>query len=198
MTHLALYRFHIGPGLHQPSGVASPQHLPVQTRNPQSSSDVRPGELVWDDLKYISVADARAQWRKVKPERDDILSTKGGTTGMAKVVDFDKDVGVWVHIAVLKLRKEVVVPVWLEHMLNSRFCYQQSQELTFGIANRDPGLKRIPRIRIYLPPLPLQQKFAALLPRWGLELLDRESDGGVVCRQTLILVFPFNQPIFGE
>jgi type I restriction enzyme S subunit len=128
-----------------------------------STRNVRPGELVWDDLKYISVADAQAQWRKVKPERDDILYTKGGTTGMAKVVDFDKDVAVWVHIAVLKLRKEVVVPVWLEHMLNSRFCYQQSQELTFGIVNRDLGLKRMPRIRIYLPPLPLQRKFAALV-----------------------------------
>ncbi|HEX8817017.1 MAG TPA: restriction endonuclease subunit S [Terriglobales bacterium] len=105
------------------------------------------------------------QWRKVKPEVGDILYTKGGTTGMAKTVDFKKEVAVWVHIPVLKLRKDTVVPVWLENMLNSQFCYQQSQELTFGIVNRDLGLKRMPHIRIYLPPLPLQQKFAALVER---------------------------------
>jgi type I restriction enzyme S subunit len=141
-----------------------------------STRNVRPGELVWDDLKYISVADARAQWRKVKPEIGDILYTKGGTTGMAKTVDFDKEVAVWVHITVLKLRKELVAPVWLENMLNSRFCYQQSQELTFGIVNRDLGLKRMPRIRIYLPPLPLQQKFAALVQRVDcLRAVQRES-----------------------
>ena len=130
-----------------------------------STRNVRPGELIWDDLKYISIADAQVQWRKVKPEIGDILYTKGGTTGMAKAVDFDNDIAVWVHIAVLKLRKQVVAPVWLENMLNSRFCYQQSQELTFGIVNRDLGLKRMPRIRIYLPPLPLQQKFVALAER---------------------------------
>lgn len=84
---------------------------------------------------------------------------------MAKTVDFKKEVAVWVHIPVLKLRKDTVVPVWLENMLNSQFCYQQSQELTFGIVNRDLGLKRMPHIRIYLPPLPLQQKFAALVER---------------------------------
>jgi type I restriction enzyme S subunit len=141
-----------------------------------STRNVRPGELVWDDLKYISVSDARTQWRKVKPERGDILYTKGGTTGMAKAVDFDTEVAVWVHIAVLKLRRELVVPVWLENMLNSRFCYHQSQSLTFGIVNRDLGLKRMPRIHLYIPPLPLQQKFAALVERVeGLRAVQREA-----------------------
>jgi type I restriction enzyme, S subunit len=141
-----------------------------------STRNIRPGELVWDDLKYISAADAQAQWRKVKPEIGDILYTKGGTTGMAKTVDFEKEVAVWVHIAVLKLRKDTVVPVWLENMLNSRFCYQQSQELTFGIVNRDLGLKRMPHIRMYLPPLPMQQKFAALVERVNsLRAVQREA-----------------------
>ena len=141
-----------------------------------STRNVRPGEVVWDDLKYISAADARAQWRKVKPEMGDILYTKGGTTGMAKAVDFEEEVAVWVHIAVLKLRKDTVVPVWLENMLNSSFCYRQSQELTFGIVNRDLGLKRMPHIRIYLPPLPLQQKFATLVERVNrLRAVQREA-----------------------
>lgn len=130
-----------------------------------STRNVRPGELVWEDVKHISREDAQEQWRKVKPEKGDLLYTKGGTTGMAKVVDFDREFAVWVHIAVLKLRKELVVPLWLENMLNSRFCYQQSQALTLGIVNRDLGLKRMPGICIYLPPLPLQQKFAALVER---------------------------------
>lgn len=130
-----------------------------------STRNVRPGEIVWDDLKYISVDDARVQWRKVKPERGDVLYTKGGTTGMAKAVDFNQDFAVWVHIAVLKICKELVAPVWLENMLNSQFCYRQSQELTFGIVNRDLGLKRMPRIRIYLPPLSLQERYAELVER---------------------------------
>ena len=45
-------------------------------------------------------------------------------------------------------------------MLNSDHCYRQSQVLTHGIANRDLGLKRMVRIRIYIPPLDLQREFA--------------------------------------
>lgn len=51
-------------------------------------------------------------------------------------------------------------------MLNSDFCYTQSQELTHGIANRDLGLNRIVKIKIYLPPISLQQKFAKIVKKF--------------------------------
>jgi type I restriction enzyme S subunit len=127
-----------------------------------STRNVRPGQLIWEDLKYISVEDAQIQWKKVKPERGDMLYTKGGTTGLAKAVDFDLDFAVWVHIAVLKLRLDRVVPVWLENMLNSDHCYQQSQELTMGIVNRDLGLHRMPKIKMYIPPYFRQEEFAQI------------------------------------
>lgn len=44
-------------------------------------------------------------------------------------------------------------------MLNTRFCYRQSQELTHGITNRDLSLKRMSKVRIFLPPKPLQAEF---------------------------------------
>ncbi len=127
-----------------------------------STRNVRPGEVIWDDLKYISAEEARRQWKKIKPEYGDILYTKGGTTGLAKAVDFHRDIAVWVHIAVLKLNKELVHPIWLENMLNSNFCYQQSQHLTKGIVNRDLGLRRMPRIKMYFPPLSKQEHFVRL------------------------------------
>ncbi len=133
-----------------------------------STRNVRRSEIVWEDLKYISLENAKLHWRKCKPEKGDILYTKGGTTGLAKVVDFDRAIAVWVHIAVLKLRQDKVVPVWLESMLNSDFCYRQSQELTFGIVNRDLGLQRMPKIKLYIPPKPQQEKFACIVQRFEL------------------------------
>ena len=50
--------------------------------------------------------------------------------------------------------------IWLEAMLNSPYCYQQSQRFTRGIANHDLGLTRMVKIQIYLPPLSLQREFA--------------------------------------
>ena len=125
-----------------------------------STRHVRPGGMSWEDLKFISLEEAQIHWRKCKPERGDILYTKGGTTGIAKVVDFDEPVAIWVHIALLKTDKSKVEPLWLEAMLNAPFCYQQSQRLTRGIANRDLGLTRMVTIKMYLPPIELQRKFA--------------------------------------
>ncbi len=126
-----------------------------------SARHIRRGEILWTDLKFISAEDALVHWRKCKPERDDILYTKGGTTGIAKVIDFDQQIALWVHVALLKTNRDKVDPLWLENMLNSDFCYLQSQRLTHGIANRDLGLKRMVRIQLYLPPLLLQREFAA-------------------------------------
>jgi type I restriction enzyme, S subunit len=84
-----------------------------------STRNIRPEGIVWEDLKFISKSDAEIQWKNAKPTRGDVLYTKGGTTGVARAVDFDLDFAVWVHVAVLKLSKNKAEPVSLQEMLNS-------------------------------------------------------------------------------
>jgi type I restriction enzyme S subunit len=124
-----------------------------------STRHVRRGEVSWADLKYISKEEALIQWKKCKPEHGDILYTKGGTTGLAAVVNTNEAFAIWVHVALLKPNTAKVTPIWLEAMLNSDYCYRQSQDLTHGIANRDLGLKRMVRIAMFAPPISLQRKF---------------------------------------
>jgi len=125
-----------------------------------STRHVRPGEILWEDLKRISPAAAQAQWRRCRPQRGDILYSKGGTTGIAAAVTTDAQFAIWVHLALLKPDRQRVEPLWLEQMLNSPFCHAQAQRLTRGIANRDLGLQRMVQISLFLPPLPLQREFA--------------------------------------
>jgi len=125
-----------------------------------STRHVRPGEISWEDLKFITSEEAAVQWKKCKPERGDLLYTKGGTTGFAAVVNTDESFAIWVHVALLKPNFQKVDSTWLESMINTGYCYRQSQELTHGIANRDLGLKRMIRIGMYQPPIELQRKFA--------------------------------------
>lgn len=124
-----------------------------------STRHVARGRIIWQDLKHISEEDAKIHWRKCKPERGDVLYTKGGTTGIAAHVDFDEPFAIWVHVALLKTKHDVVSPKWLECMLNGNYCYQQSQTYTHGIANRDLGLKRMVKIKIFVPPLERQVEF---------------------------------------
>ncbi|MCY4559310.1 MAG: restriction endonuclease subunit S [Chloroflexi bacterium] len=128
-----------------------------------STRHIKPGEVVWEDLKYIDQDEANRQWKKCKPEFGDILYTKGGTTGIAARVTTSEPFAVWVHVALLKPIVNKVHPIWIEAMLNSAYCYTQSQRYTHGIANRDLGLKRMVKIQMYLPPLAEQRCFAAIV-----------------------------------
>lgn len=128
-----------------------------------STRHIRAGEISWDDLKFIGYEDAEIQWKKCRPEYGDILYTKGGTTGLAAAVRTKRPFAIWVHVALLKPNPVKVNFAWLETMLNTAFCYGQSQVLTHGIANRDLGLTRMVHIKLYLPPLEKQQDFSKRL-----------------------------------
>ena len=89
-----------------------------------------------------------------------MLYSKGGTTGIAKLIDIDEEFANWVHVAVLKFDKSRLNGVFFENMLNGTYCYEQSQRLTKGIANRDLVLSAMAQIKIYCPPMELQNQFA--------------------------------------
>lgn len=125
-----------------------------------SAGNIRPDKFLLHDLKYVSDRHFFEFCKRVRPEFGDVLYTKGGTTGVAKNVDINTPFQVWVHIAVLKLRRELVEPRYLAYALNSSGCYAQSQLFTRGATNKDLGLTRMKNI--YLPICPLNQQEAVV------------------------------------
>ena len=117
------------------------------------------GKIDFSTAKYISEKDYQESIRKCNPQKGDILYSKGGTTGIAKLIDVDIKFANWVHVAVLKFNNSLN-GIFFENMLNSNYCYIQSQKLTKGIANRDLVLSAIAQINIYKPSIELQRKFA--------------------------------------
>jgi len=131
-----------------------------------SARNIRQDRFVWDDVKYVSRADHEKFCERIRPMKGDILYTKGGTTGVAKENDLDFEFSVWVHVAVLKIAKDQVLPEYLTYVLNSPFCYRQSQKLTHGIGNKDLGLTRMVNIILPLPPLAAQKSVVRELARF--------------------------------
>ena len=113
-----------------------------------SGGNIRPTGIDFSNAKFISEELHIELSQRCKPEKGDVLYTKGGTTGIARVNTYDIDFNVWVHIAVLKTLKSIN-PFYLEHALNSTHCYKQSQKYTHGVGNQDLGLTRM--ILITLP-----------------------------------------------
>ena len=123
------------------------------------------GYIDFSTAKYISEADYKDAIKKCCPEKGDILYSKGGTTGIAKLVDIDIKFANWVHLAVLKFNHNEFNGSFFEKMLNCDYCYKQSQMLTKGIANRDLVLSAMAQIKIYKPPILLQNQFASFVER---------------------------------
>ena len=118
------------------------------------------GNIDFSTARYISNEDYADAIKKCHPEKGDMLYSKGGTTGIAKLIDIDEEFANWVHVAVLKFNKSRLNGVFFENMLNCAYCYEQSQRLTKGIANRDLVLSAMAQIKMYCPPIELQEQFA--------------------------------------
>ena len=128
-----------------------------------SARNVKVDGWALDDVKYISESDCREFNRRVVPEVGDVLYTKGGTTGIAHVVDIKERFQVWVHIAVLKIKRDMADSYFLASALNSIGSYEQAQLLTRGATNNDLGLTRMIKIWFALPAIDEQQRIIAFL-----------------------------------
>lgn len=128
-----------------------------------SAGNIRSDRWLFDDVKYVSERDYKEFCKRIVPEIDDVLYTKGGTTGVAKVVDLTDRFQVWVHVAVLKLQKNKVNPNYLAYALNSAKCYEQSQLFTRGATNKDLGLTRMINIVLPLPSIEEQSHIVTYL-----------------------------------
>ena len=127
----------------------SPQYVPADKGVPLfSTRNVRVDGFDLSSVKYVSRDDHEKFCKRIRPERSDIIYTKGGTTGIAKLNDLDMEFSIWVHLAVLRIEKEWVAPRYLELALNSPHCYEQSQRYTQGISNFDLGLTRMIKITV--------------------------------------------------
>jgi len=129
-----------------------------------TGGNVRSNGVDFESCKYITKELHEELSRRCKPVLNDILYTKGGTTGIARVNTYDFDFNVWVHVAVLRLVNiNFIKPFYIQHALNSVLCYFQSQKYTHGVGNQDLGLTRMIKICLALPPVEEQKKIIKII-----------------------------------
>lgn len=110
------------------------------------------------DAKYVSKEDHLQFIKRGKPEVGDLLLTKGGTTGIAHVVNTRTEFSIWVHVALLKVITKFISAEYLRDVLTSDFLYRQSQAQTHGVGNQDLGLTRLIFMTVPLPPVEEQKE----------------------------------------
>jgi len=128
-----------------------------------SARNIKADRWSLEDVKFVSEEDYRQFCKRVVPEPGDVLYTKGGTTGVARVVDLGYRFQVWVHVAVLKVNRRRVTSEFLAATLNTPRCYEQSQLFTRGATNQDLGLARMKDIVLPVPPVSEQEAIVRFL-----------------------------------
>jgi len=123
-----------------------------------SVKDVSSGYLDFSNTKFISQEEHEQLIARCKPEFGDVLLTKVGTTGIAVVVDTEKEFSIFVSIALLKFFQDKISPQYLALLINSPFVKRQSDKYTMGVGNKNLVLKYIKNFLTPLPPLAEQER----------------------------------------
>ncbi len=113
--------------------------------------------------KYISPEEHYELTKRCKPEKGDLLVSKCGTIGRTQLVRVDYEFSIFVGLALLKLKKDRVVPEYLEQLLNFEPVLRYMEVLSPGATRKTLTLKAISELTIPLPPLPEQRKIAEIL-----------------------------------
>lgn len=136
-----------------------------------SSKNVTKGKIDWTDVKYVSEELHNQLKKRVSPKINDILLAKNGTTGVAAIVDKDLEFDIYVSLALLRPKNEIL-PTFLLNFINSPKAKEQFNSRLKGVGVPNLHLKEIKEVNLNLPPLDEQRQIIDLLNR-TFEKLDK-------------------------
>ena len=97
-------------------------------------------------------------YKRIKPQRGDILLAKNGTTGVAAIVETEEVFDIYVSLALLRPIKMNSIYLWAA--VNSAETKRQFDGNLKGIGVPNLHLGEIKKTKILEPPMNLQEQFA--------------------------------------
>ncbi len=107
--------------------------------------------------KFISEEEHMELIKRCHPQKGDVLYSKNGTIGVATVVDWEGDFSIFVSLALIRPRRELVDSRYLEYFLNSDIAYKQATSRSKSGTVTNLHLVDIKTMQIPLPSLTKQQ-----------------------------------------
>lgn len=125
-----------------------------------SSKNVVGGTMDWDTIKYIPLDLHEKLQKRVAPRKGDVLLAKNGTTGVCAIVDRDCVFDIYVSLALIR-PLEWMDSTYMWAAINAVKTKEQFDKRLKGIGVPNLHLGEIKQTLIVVPPLALQQEFAA-------------------------------------
>ena len=128
-----------------------------------SAKNIIDGKLNFDDIKYITNEEYKSIQNRCQIEENDLLLTKSGSLGMSAIVDINFNFGIFESLAVIKYNRDKLNGLFLREQIKTDKIQTQLKYGVKGIAIKHLHLNVIGNINIIVPPIELQNKFAAFV-----------------------------------
>jgi type I restriction enzyme S subunit len=133
-------------------------------------TDIKEGAINLKNAKYITRKEHNELIKRCRPERGDILYSKNGTIGVARLVDWDWEFSVFVSLALIKIKdREYTSPDFLNIVLASCLIDNQIRNRTKQGTVSNLHLEEIREFDIPVPPASEQRDIVKIC-----HALDRE------------------------
>ena len=120
-----------------------------------------------DSKKFISEEEHKDLIKRCKPEKEDILYSKNGTIGVAKLIDWDYEFSIFVSLCLIKPKKEIILPKYLEIFLNTPFALRQALSHSKKGTITNLHLIEIKKILVPIPSIKEQEEFLKKVDKVG-------------------------------
>ena len=129
---------------------------------------------IYNTKKYISYV-AFDEY-KVKPQKGDLFMTRIGDIGTCAIIDSNEDLAYYVTLSLLRPNKKVLNSRFLKHMIESKYGKKELNKRILHTANPIKiNLGDIPKIKLHLPPLPVQEYIVSILDKFDTLVNDIKS-----------------------
>ncbi|MGN0939738.1 MAG: restriction endonuclease subunit S [Selenomonas sp.] len=126
------------------------------------TSIIKKGQILWDNLEYISSTEYAQRIRRRVPRKGDIVYTReGAILGIAAVIDCNRKVALGQRSMLLSPNKKICNETFLCSVMNADTFFTYATRGMNGTASPHINVKDIKKIPVPLPPLPAQRRFAA-------------------------------------
>ena len=126
-------------------------------------SNIAGNKITYETEKFISEKTYEELYKRTPIEIGDVLLSTVGSYGHPAIVETDNKFLFQRHIAYLKPKKDFINSIYFHGALLSPDAQKQIEERVKGIAQKTLNLSEIRKIKIPVPPIELQNNFAAFV-----------------------------------
>lgn len=128
------------------------------------TSIVKKNSILWDKIEYIPKDEYEQRIKRRKPQKGDIIYTReGAILGIAAIIDRDCNVALGQRSMLLSPDTEICLPEFISNAMNFDSFFNRVTEGVSGSASPHINVADIRAFNIMMPPLALQQQFAAFV-----------------------------------